>query len=353
MRARMVSTFPPGSSLRGVRARATGRVLLSALAAAAIGLAQGAAGATAAAASPARTVDEWLARMHQASQRHNFIGTFVVSSQTGSMSSGRIWHAYDGGHPAEKVESLTGPPRQTLRRHDEVLTLLPEQRLARIERRQASGPFPDPLKTNEAAIGEFYTVREGGIDRVAGFETDVVMIDPRDRHRYGYRIWSEKKSGLVVKLQTVDAGGQVLEQSVFSQLQIGAAPRPSRLARSMAPPAGWRIERIDSTYTTAADEGWELRPAVPGFKSLGCLRRGGPQDPTSASLQCLFTDGLASVSLFIEPYDRQRHAGTPAPLSAGASQTESRRVQDWWLTAVGEVPPPSLRAFSQALERRK
>lgn len=339
-------------------ARAVARLLLPVLVlvAAAGGLAHTAAIAAIAAApgvTPARGVDEWLTRMHLASQRHNFVGTFVVSSQAGSISSGRIWHAYEGGHHAEKVESLTGTARSTLRRHDELLTLLPDQRLARIERRQAPGPFPDLLKSPEASIADFYAVREGGTDRVAGFETDVVLIDPRDRYRYGYRIWSEKKSGLVVKLQTVDAAGQVLEQAVFSELQIGASPRPSRLVRSMAPPPGWRVERIENIRTTAADEGWELRSPVAGFKSMGCLRRGGVQDGASASLQCVFSDGLASVSLFIEPYDRQRHAGAQAPLSAGASQTEGRRLQDWWLTCVGEVPPPTLRAFLQALERRK
>lgn len=351
MLARMALNFL-GPRTLARRWRLAGRLLLPALAAAATGLAPVHA-RTAPAGPPARSVDEWLARMHLASQRHNFVGTFVVSSQAGSMSSGRIWHAYDRGRHAEKVESLTGAPRSTLRRHDELLTLMPDQRLARIEKRQAPGLFPDLLKSAEASIADFYAVREGGSDRVAGFEADVVLIDPRDRHRYGYRIWSEKKSGLVLKLQTVDAAGQVLEQAVFSELQIGAAPSPSRLVRSMAPPPGWRVERIESVRITAGEEGWELRTPVPGFKTMGCLRRAAADGAALASLQCVFSDGLAAVSLFVEPYDRQRHAGAQALLSAGASQTESRRVNEWWVTAVGEVPPPTLRAFSLALERRK
>ena len=39
--------------------------------------------------------------------------------------------------------------------------------------------------------------------------------------------------------------------------------------------------------------------------------------------------------------------------ASGATQTLTRRIQDWWLTAVGEVPPQTLRAFAQSLERRK
>jgi sigma-E factor negative regulatory protein RseB len=37
----------------------------------------------------------------------------------------------------------------------------------------------------------------------------------------------------------------------------------------------------------------------------------------------------------------------------GATRTVTRRVQDWWLTAVGEVPVATLTAFAQALERKK
>jgi sigma-E factor negative regulatory protein RseB len=69
-------------------------------------------------------------------------------------------------------------------------------------------------------------------------------------------------------------------------------------------------------------------------------------------MQWVFSDGLASVSLFVEPFDARRH-GQEGLMAAGATHTLTRRVQDWWLTAVGEVPPQTLRAFAQSLERRK
>ena len=70
------------------------------------------------------------------------------------------------------------------------------------------------------------------------------------------------------------------------------------------------------------------------------------------TLQWVFSDGLAAVSLFVEAYDRQRHA-QEGMFSSGATQTLTRRIQDWWLTAVGEVPPQTLKAFALSLERRK
>lgn len=294
-----------------------------------------------------RTVGEWLARMHDASRQRNYIGTFVVSSSNGSMSSARIWHACDGVRQVERIEALSGERRSTFRRDEEVLTFFPETRTVRSERREALGLFPELLKPDETAIPEFYKAKRVGSDRVAGFDADIVQVLPKDALRFGYRIWSEKKSGLVVKLQTVDEAGRVLEQAAFSELQLDAPVRMDKLAQMMAVPEGWRVEKSDAVKTTAAAEGWGLKTPVAGFKPTGCYKR-----TAEGIVQWIFSDGLASVSLFVEEYDRQRHV-QEGSFASGATHTVTRRVQDWWVTAVGEVPPQTLRAFSLSLERRK
>ncbi len=321
------------------------------LVAAAFASAQPPAGAPAGARPAAeRSLGEWLERMHVAALRHNYVGTFVVSSSGGAMSSARIWHACDGQRQVDRLENLTGAPRSTFRRDGEQLTLLPEQRLARVERREVPGRFPDLLKSGEAAVADFYSARQAGTDRVAGFDADMVLLSPRDALRYGYRIWSERRTGLVVKLQTLGPEGEVLEQSAFSELQLDAPLRVERLAQAMTAPEGWRVERIESVKINAGDEGWTLKAPVPGFKAVGSQRRRGPGG--EGPLQWVFSDGLASVSLFLEPFDRQRHV-QEGLMSSGATQTLTRRVQDSWVTAVGEVPPQTLRAFVQGLERRR
>lgn len=294
-----------------------------------------------------RTVSEWLARMHDASRQRSYIGTFVVSSGNGAMSSARIWHACDGQRQVERVDTLSGERRSTFRRDEEVVTFLPEAKTVRSERRESLGLFPELLKPDETAIPDFYTARRVGSDRVAGFDADIVQVLPKDAMRFGYRIWSEKKSGLVVKLQTLDDAGKVLEQAAFSELQLDAPVRMDRLAQMMAVPEGWRVEKPNAVKTSAAAEGWGLKSQVPGFRAMNCYKRAA-----EGVLQCIFSDGLASVSLFVEAYDRQRHV-QEGVFASGATNTLTRRVQDWWITAVGEVPPQTLRAFSLSLERRK
>jgi sigma-E factor negative regulatory protein RseB len=123
-----------------------------------------------------------------------------------------------------------------------------------------------------------------------------------------------------------------------------------KLNQMMSATDGWRVEKTEAVKSDAAAEGWQLKAAVPGFKPINCYRRpaGGAPEGT---VQWIFSDGLAAVSLFIEAYDRQRHH-REALYSNGATQTLTRRIQDWWVTAVGEVPPRTLQAFAQNLERR-
>lgn len=302
---------------------------------------------------------DWLRRMHRAARQTNYVGTFVVSAATGDLSSARIWHACEADLQVERVEALTGPPRTTFRRNDLVMTFLPEAQVVKSERRDNIDVFPNLLGASESAIAELYGVRLLGKGRVAGIDADVIHVAPRDALRFGYRVWSERRSGLVLKLQTLDAEGGVVEQSAFSEVQLDAPVKVGALARMMSGTRGYRVEQSQLVRTTADAEGWALRSPVAGFKPVSCYRRnlGASGAPASErTLQWTFSDGLATVSLFIEPYDSQRPL-QEGVMALGATYTLTRRLQDgqgdWWLTAVGEVPPQTLDAFARSLIRNR
>ncbi len=305
-----------------------------------------------------RDITQWLTRMHEAARHRSYVGTFVVLSASGGMASSRIWHACEGDQQAERIESLTGVPRSTFRRNNLVITFLPQSKLATLEKREVQGAFPNLLQASGADIPAFYTARQVGSERVAGFDADVVVLQPRDNLRFGYRVWSEKKSGLVITLQTLDTGGRILEQAAFSELDLDAPVKVDKLAQLMSKTDGYKVVRSDPVRTTAALEGWQLKAPVPGFQPVSCHKRpaavgtyqGAAPDNT---MQWTFSDGLATVSLFVEPFDAARH-NQEQEMAMGATQTITRRVaNDWWLTAVGEAPLPTLKLFAQALERRK
>ncbi len=320
--------------------------------------ATGAAAAQTGDAPPAMGVVEWLQRMHAGARQRNYVGTFVVSAAGGDLSSARIWHVRDGDMQIERIEALSGPPRSTFRRNHHVMTFLPEAKVVKVEKRENLDLFPNLPDKPDSSIGDFYDVRAIGKDRVAGFDADVVQLVPHDGLRFGYRIWSERRSGLVMKLQTIDSDSRVVEQSAFSELQLDAPVKAQSLSQMMSNTNGYRIEKLELERSNAQDEGWTLRTPVAGFKPRSFYRRpsGGDKAGQDRTVQWTFSDGLASVSLFIERYDDKR-APRDGVLTIGATNAIRRRLpepaNDWWLTAVGEVPQQTLNAFAQSLARTR
>ena len=312
------------------------------------------------AASPAevRSLNDWLMRMHQASVNRSYVGTFVVSAG-GNMSSAKIWHVCEGSQQVERVETLTGAPRSIFRHNDQVTTFMPEHKVARSEKRESLGLFPQLFQSADSRIADFYKFRQEGVERVAGVDADIITLVPKDRLRFGYRVWSERKNGLIVKLQTLDSDGKVIEEAAFSELQLDVPVSMSQLIQMMGKVQGYRLDKPALVKTTAAAEGWALKTPVVGFNAMSCYKRpasvGGSAGKGAAAdgpLQWIFSDGLASVSIFVEPFDRQRHVRESA-LSLGATQTLTRQLDGHWITLVGEVPVPTLQLFASALERKR
>ena len=313
------------------------------------------AAASATSALEAKSINEWLMRMQQASRKRAYTGTYVVTSG-GNMSSAKIWHVCEGDQQMERVETLTGAPRSIFRHNNRVVTFMPEHKVVRSEKRESLGVFPESLQSTDGRIADYYKVKPEGVDRVAGVEANVVVLAPKDAMRFGYRVWTEQKKGLVVKLQTLDTDGKVMEQAAFSELQLDAPVKMDKLLHMMGKTDGYKLEQQPVLVkTTARAEGWVLKTPVAGFKPMSCYKRPAGSGGSAAQdepLQWIFSDGLASVSIFVEPLDRQRH-DRESNMSMGATQTMSRQLGAYWLTVVGEVPMATLQLFASGLERKK
>lgn len=301
-------------------------------------------------------ISRWLMRLHDAARQQTYVGTFVVTAGE-TLSSARIWHVCDGQQQMERVDALTGVARTTFRRNDQVVTFLPERRLVISETRESFGLFPNLLNRADSSIARFYGLKVLGRERVAGHDAEVVQLEPVDALRFGYKVWTERESGVVLKLQTLDSAHGVLEQAAFSELKLAEPVSMASLAALMNNTEGFKVHKPQLVKTTAAQEGWLFKGQVAGFKSMACHKRvsAGQTEPTDNTLQWVFSDGLASVSLFMESFDADRHRkmASHAPVAMGATHMLTRRHGSWWITAVGEVPLKTLAIFVQGLERKK
>jgi len=127
-----------------------------------------------------------------------------------------------------------------------------------------------------------------------------------------------------------------------------------KLVKLMKDTRGYEVIKPALRKTTPEAEGWRLREAVAGFTPMSCHTRDADaaSAPGQSPMQWVFSDGLASVSLFVEPYDPQRHV-REEQAKVGATHSVSRRVGEHWVTALGEVPVDTLKRFALALERTR
>lgn len=299
----------------------------------------------------------WLMRIHAAADRQSFQGTFVVSA-AGVVSSSRIAHYCVGGDQFERIEALDGQARQVLRHNDTVYTFWPATRSVLIERRDLIATFPALLQGSASRIEGFYEMRTAGVERMAGRDAELLLLRARDKLRFGYRLWADKATGLLLRVEVLGEQAEVLESSAFSDVTIGVKPQPDSVLQAMGRVDGYRIVRATLAPARLGEEGWALRLPVPGFEQVSCVKRpldspsGDDRDPAVEVLQAIFSDGLTHVSLFIEPYHPARHRRSMLT-SIGATHTLMRRHGDWWVTTVGDVPGATLRQFDGALAYQK
>jgi sigma-E factor negative regulatory protein RseB len=231
-----------------------------------------------------------------------------------------------------------------VRTRDTVRCYLPDTRVVKVDRRSADRSFPALLPERIGALARHYDVELGATQRVAGFDCQTVVLTPKDNLRYGYRLYADAKSGMLLKAVTFDADGDTVEQFSFTQLSIGGVTRqqvrPKHAARE------WRVE--DTEAEPARLAGWSLSAELPGFRKIVELkRRLGESRPVG---QLVYSDGLAAVSVFIEPMQDRRDPVQTGVASLGAIHIYTREVANHMVTVVGEAPAVSVQRIGNAVE---
>jgi len=306
----------------------------------------------------ARETRAWLTRIQDAANKRNFAGTVVVSAG-GTVASTRIAHYCEGRDQFERIDSLDGQVRNVFRHNDVVHTVWPQRRVAVVEQRDQMSSFPGLLQAGSDRVQEFYDLKPVAVERVAGHEANVLVLRPRDKFRFGYRLWAEKATGLLLRAEVLGERGEVLESSAFSEVSIGIRSQLDSVLLPVKRLDGFRVLKPVLVPTRMEAEGWALKASVPGFQQVSCVKR--PFDgavrvvvasgAAEQALQTVYSDGLTYVSIFIEPYNAERHS-RPMYTAIGATQTLMRREGDWWITVMGDVPAATLRQFANGIERK-
>ena len=293
----------------------------------------------------------WLQRIHAATNKLSYAGTFVYQNGQQSETS-RIFHLVEGQGVRERLETLDGQQREVVRNGDEVKCYLPESMTVKIDKQADRQIFPALLPANLKEITEHYTVRKGEIERIAGFDCQAIVLEPKDKMRYGHKLWADVNTGMLLKAKTFDEKGDVVEQFAFTQIAIGGHIAKEQLkARFSEKARDWRVENSAGVATSLAASGWSITPGLPGFRKVTEMKR--TQGGSSQVRHVVYSDGMAAVSVFIEPMAPKAQAAQAGWSRQGAINIYSRQVADHLVTVVGEAPLESVKKIAESVEYRK
>jgi sigma-E factor negative regulatory protein RseB len=307
-----------------------------------------------AAAAGAQEPGKWLERMNTALTTRNYDGTFS-HWQGGKVETLRIIHRMQDGAVSERLVSLDGSGREFIRTGSDLACYLPDKRTVLVERR----PVEESLFGNFPAINEqtstSYDIREIARTRLNRRDTRVILIAPRDEFRYGYRLWIDETTAMPMKTELCDARGHVIEQIVFSSLVLSSRI-PDSAFKPEVSTEGFQWLRNESPVpkepTASSSLVWNALKLPPGFKIAARSAQVMP-GATAPVDHLVFTDGMASVSVFVEtqqkPPDGQT---TESEVSArvGSSSAFSTMIDGHKVTAVGEVPPATVRFIANSVK---
>jgi len=296
----------------------------------------------------AQDAREWLARMNRAVEELNYEGTFVHVRGNYSETL-HIIHRNHNGRISERLVSRDGAGREFIREEDVVKVILPEQRLVVIEARKDEGRLASALPNYCAELEPHYDFTLGRGTRVANRPVNVVSIKPKDEYRYGYTLYLDRETAMPLKSLLLNERDEVIEQIVFTQIQISDFIPASALHPGIDTQD---FELLEAEVPQQADavpiSAPEWRASMPpGFRLSAATQSAiaGSEYPVS---HLVYSDCLATVSVFIEDPKTNTDVGEGFS-SAGSTNAYSRKVNGRSATVIGEVPRQTVRSIALSL----
>lgn len=336
--------------------------------------------------SNADDLSDMLKRMSEADQNRNYQGTFILR-KSDDLSTLFVTHGVDEKGVWESLESISGEPRKVIRRNKQVVSVYPERQIITIRETDGKRMLHRQLPENLDQLTLFYSMARLDDDRIADHKSLVIDLIPKDRYRYGYRYWVDKETGMLLRCDLLDENKSVIEQMMFTSLDYLPEP-PAEMfdlqkyqnyrlqqldddepAVQLNTPLQWAVNRLPKGFMLTqvilrnnegnAEQGQSVQTdnvphentvMTPAENDGGVATRAPSQSPALIAdglLHMVYSDGLASVSVFIEKNlgDSKHLQGAS---SMGAVNAYGNAIDGYYVTVVGEVPASTVQSMAQS-----
>lgn len=281
---------------------------------------------------------QWLDRMAASTRKLTYQGDLVYQ-QGGLLETLNITHfVTPEGQQKERILYLDGAPREMIRTDRQLIFSNYGRAATRFEH---GALMPMLGKLSQSGAGNNYELKIVGLDRVAGRESLLLMVIPKDRFRYGYQLWLDRASGLLLKSMMIDDNGRIMERMQFTRIQVGDKLSKESLAAfdKKQSDTDKVVPMEHSDVSRDVRLGWEAGWLPQGFDLKSRSKR--PSPVSQQQVDTLnFSDGIASFSVFVEPDETRVLSQASENIGALAAVSKVYRDGDRYfhVTVVGEIP---------------
>ncbi len=306
-----------------------------------------------AAAAADQIAETALRTMHDATRTLNYDGIFIYQ-RGDQLESMRLIHRYANDTESERLISLSGPAREVIRNGALVTCLSADEQGGPPDKNPPRDIIGIGFSAPVEKLLSSYAFAIEGRDRVAGRAALIVAVTPHSPDRYGYRLWLDEQTKLLLKSAILDGSGQALEQVQFTQLEVRNEIAAELLQPGIQGTAfNWRTDS-DGDYDDPRDEAnvpldWQASWLPPGFEFKESSRQ-QMEDKSGPISHLVYSDGLAMVSVFIETVADEKRA-LRGQSSRGAVNAFSRLDDMHQITVVGEVPLPTVKRIATSVAK--
>lgn len=295
-----------------------------------------------------RSAADWIEWASVARDEHSFVGEFIYQHGD-DIETMRIWRAADPEKGArERLHSLSGAPREILRGGDSVTCILPNSDSMLIDERQFRRSISARIPADADRLAPHYGLRLMGEDRVAGRAAMQIALMPQDNLRYGYAIWIDQRTGLLLRAEVMTPAGEMIERLMMLNLNLRDHIEDEQLEPAL-PENGF--VRVTSQAAEASDDDpvapdWRVVDLPVGYRLAIDKIQQLPGRPHPVR-HMVYSDGLATVSVYVEP--SAQTDTIQGPLQMGAMNAYGRALDGHQAIVVGEVPAATVEQIAQSL----
>jgi len=300
-------------------------------------------------ASTSGSASEWLERMSAAMNQMSYQGTFVYV-QGDEVETMRITHVADDAGVRERLVSISGSQREILRDSSGIRWVQDDDHSVMEDTASGRSFFPEISLQLSAESPSAYSFEIGALERIAGHSGRQVKIVPQDKYRYGYALWLEEQSALLLKWELMDSRQRRLAKLMFTDLRLGSEVDTSEL-RSASNLKDYR--KLESKLPSRGSlshskPNWQAGNLPSGFRLTAHRNLGKNEQQIYEHL--VYSDGLAAVSVYVESSDEEPPNQEATISKMGTTHAYARVTDGVLITVIGDVPAITVQTIGEAVQ---